>query len=310
MKDVQKELVRNLLSASIGYGRAGLAIFRGKAGLDKNNQAAIGNLAIATELLLKTYIAKLNLQLLLKDVPIELKCALSAPEALPSSFKKAPHKIELRSSGFKSIELDEAISVFSVFFPDIKKRFGAHLRFLSRYRNLCVHAGLPDFREYEVQRTVYLYLSLFNHLKEHESELFKYQNLGDKEENEKFLRQFDEERLSRVHAAIESAREKAKHIESTSSASVDAWEVCVIECPICKSDGLMFGDTQADSDYDDDDMPAFDLTFFGYSFECEECGLKLEDYDELQMAGIDPIVDRSSESDRWAREYYEDYHDY
>jgi hypothetical protein len=72
----------------------------------------------------------------------------------------------------------------------------------------------------------------------------------------------------------------------------------------------MFGDTQADSDYDDDDMPAFDLTFFGYSFECEECGLKLEDYDELQMAGIDPIVDRSSESDRWAREYYEDYHDY
>ncbi len=150
MKDAQDELVRSLFSASGAYGRAGLALFRGKGkeGIHKNNQAAIGNLAVATELLLKAYIAKLSLLLLLKDIPLELKCALIAPDSLPQTFKKAPYRMDLRSSAFKSIELDEAIAVFSVFFPDFKKRFGSHLRFLSRYRNLSVHAGLPEFREY------------------------------------------------------------------------------------------------------------------------------------------------------------------
>ena len=52
------------------------------------------------------------------------------------------------------------------------------------------------------------------------------------------------------------------------------------------------------------------LEFVGESFECGECGLKLEDYDELVMAGIDPVVDRTDEADSWEREHYEDYHDY
>ena len=58
-----------------------------------------------------------------------------------------------------------------------------------------------------------------------------------------------------------------------------------------------------------DYKPSFTLTFVGESFECGECGLKLEDYDELEMAGIDPIVDRTHEIDRWEGDY-ESYHEY
>ena len=182
--------------------------------------------------------------LLLKDIPLELKCMLAAPDSLPLTFKKAPYRIELRSSAFKSIELDEAIAVFSVYFPEFKKRFGSHLRFLSRYRNLSVHAGLPEFREYEVQRSVFLYLSLFKHLREHEPDWLKYKFLGDDKENEKFLKQFDEERLTRVHSAIEQAREKAKQVESKSSITVDDWTFYPVDCPVCGCGALLFGQTR------------------------------------------------------------------
>ncbi len=303
MKDVQTEIVKNLLRASAGYGRAGLALLHGERDIYRNYQAAIGNFAIATELLLKGYIANHNLILLLKDIPLELKCALTAFEELPPSFKRSPLKVELRSSAFKNIKFDEAVAVFGMFFPEIKKRLNSHLKFLTRYRNLCVHAALPDFREYEVQRSAFLYLKLLRHLKEKNPVLFKYHMVESKEKIDIFLRKFDEERLNRVHSSIEAAKERAKQLETTSSILGDDWNRCVIECPVCGSDGLIYGETQAEEDFDADQMYNLILTFVGDFFECYGCGLKLEDYNELEIAGIDPVVDLTDKAEKWQYEH-------
>jgi hypothetical protein len=305
MREIQNEISKKLFSASVGYGNAGLALFHGHFRIARNNQSIIGNLAIATELLLKGFIAKRSLLLFLKDAPLELKCALSAPDALPPSFKKAPHKTELRSSTYKSIELDEAITIFGVFSPETKKRLNAHLKFLSRCRNLCVHAVLPDFREYEVQRTVFLYLQLFAHIQEQDSDMLEYHSIGDKKKNEDFLLRFNEERIARVHSAIEAAREKAKKIENPMSIDVSEWDICVIDCPVCGCDGLLYGQTQEDYEAKDEFSGHLYLTFVGDSFECEECGLELKDYDELEIAGIDPVIDRSDKTKQWGMEHYE-----
>ena len=61
---------------------------------------------------------------------------------------------------------------------------------------------------------------------------------------------------------------------------------------------------------DEDGIGSFSLSFITEKFECQECGLRLEDYDEMQIAGVDPDIDRSDESDQWQKDHYSDYYDY
>lgn len=84
-----------------------------------------------------------------------------------------------------------------------------------------------------------------------------------------------------------------------------------MQCPVCGSDGVVSGETNAEPDYDEDGIGGFYLTFLAETFECEQCGLQLEDYDEMQIAGVDPDdIDRSDEADKWQEEHYVDYYDY
>ncbi len=310
MKQIQRKITQNLIWASAGYARAGLALLHGIKGSVTNPQVTIGNLAIAIELLLKAFIAKQSLLLLFKNLPLELRCAIAAPEAMPKTFRKAPYEIDLKASMYKSVELNEAIDTFGIFFPAMKKRLGSHLRFLSRHRNTCVHAALPDFREYEMERTAFLFLTLVEHLKKKEPELLKYYILSEDKLNKQFLARFDEDRLKRVHSKIEAAREKAKELTEKPSLSSDEWDWCPVECPVCGSDGILTGETEPDTEgitYGDYGDVYMTLTFSGETFECEQCGLTLSDFDELKIAGIDPDVDRSDEVERWNDEHYDDY---
>ncbi len=308
MKEIQQEITSNLVLAATGYARAGMGLMLGAAGLGRNAQAAIGNLAIATELLLKAFIAKQDLTLLFKGLPMELRCALAAPETMPKSFRILPYEIDLKSSAYKSLELDEAIAMFCFFFPGFKKRYGSHLRFLARHRNTCVHAVHPDCREYEVERTAFLFLALVKHIESEAADLVLYRNWGDKKKNETFFTRFDEARLNRVHGKVEAAREKAKRLSEKVSLESEEWDWYPIECPVCGSDGILSGETQAEPDYDEDGIGGFSLSFIGETFECEQCGLELEDYDEMQIAGVDPDdIDRSAESKQWEEDHYADY---
>ncbi len=311
MKTIQKEITGNLVWAATGYARAGMGLMLGTTGLLRNAQAAIGNLAIATELLLKAFIAKQDLTLLFTGLPMELRCALAAPKAMPSSFRSAPYEIDLRSSAYKNLGLDEAIATFCVFFPEIKKRYGSHLRFLARHRSTCVHAVHPDCREYEVERTAFLFLTLVRHLESEDDELLQYRSWGDKEKNEAFLSRFDEARLNSVHKKVEEARDKAKTLTEKVSLDPEEWDWYPMECPVCGSDGVASGETQDEPEYDEDGFGGISLSFLAETFECEQCGLQLEDYDEMKIAGIDPDdIDRSDESDKWQGDYYEDYYNY
>jgi hypothetical protein len=73
---------------------------------------------------------------------------------------------------------------------------------------------------------------------------------------------------------------------------------------VCGSDGILSGETTAKPDYDEDGPCGIILSFTGETFECEHCGLVLDDYEEMGIAGIDPEVDRSDESDQWQNKHY------
>ena len=128
--------------------------------------------------------------------------------------------------------------------------------------------------------------------------------------NDYFLKNFNEELHKKVHKAIETAKIKAKKIETPSTWEAEDWETYPIECPVCGSDGILYGETEEEFEGDEESGVDHGLIFNGESFECQDCGLKLGDYDEMRIAGIDSSPDRSGEMDKWAEENYMDHDDY
>lgn len=79
----------------------------------------------------------------------------------------------------------------------------------------------------------------------------------------------------------------------------DHWEHKVITCPICSSDAILSGETDVVHWNPDQyrEIPPHSLGFFPDSFQCDECGLTLDDYDELNLAGISTDFDDFDRTD-------------
>jgi hypothetical protein len=147
---LQNEHRRQLMEAAIDYLRTGLNLFheyrkKEKAtsehfpppviGREHNNpQAALGNLAISVELMLKAIIAGKHLLLLFeKSLPLEYRVLLTSPDDLPPDFNWRAFDMDLRSANYRAIEFDECVSTFYVLFPSLKQSLQPHLRLLSTF---------------------------------------------------------------------------------------------------------------------------------------------------------------------------------
>lgn len=294
-------LLEEFKNSAISYLKIGLETFH-KANKSENlrSQPALGNLGIAVELMLKTFIISNNPLLLFEGLPIELQVLFTCPSSLPKDFNFRPYDIDLRSFKYKTKELNECISLFFVLLPEHKQELNAYMQLLSRYRNASVHSVLPSFQSFEVQRVAFLALRLLSIL-QFGKIISEYAHIITKEDKH-FLSVFKLERINRVKKIIESAKEKSKHISSGSvSLSVDDWESYVTQCPICKSDAILSGYT--DVRVEGQDEPDISLDFFADGFNCEECGLVLNDVEELRLAGIEWFYDRSSEFNAWDRDH-------
>ena len=152
-----------LLKAAMDYLYTGIDLFKKhqSSSVLSGYQAAIGNLSLSIELMLKTFIAGKHLTLLYKNLPLELRAFLNCEDRLPESFQKQPFEIDIRSSTYTTIELDECISLFYIFFPDERPRLQPHLRFVSKVRNLCVHSFLPVYYRFELERVAFTALNIY-----------------------------------------------------------------------------------------------------------------------------------------------------
>lgn len=304
--DICLDIQRGLAKSAVDYANLGLQKFHAIwCPSAADDQVIIGSLAISVEFMIKTLLAKYDICLLYVDIPLELKLALHIPEKMPEKFPWKFYETQLKSANYKTIGLPECITYFGVLFPEQKQKLGSHLRFLERTRNLALHSTLPAFRQYELHRTVYLTLCVFDTLSKREPGLFHSYKLTDEDKNKSFLSSFDDSRVDRVHKDIESARIRANRLSGEEAMiSVDEWNVMTTECPVCGNDALLFGDTQGDWQCDQEGLnEELCLTFFANSLECEHCGLKLEDYKELELGGIDPVKDRSGLAERWMQEH-------
>lgn len=305
-ESVQDRMQRELARSAVSYLHVGLELFHREYGSSfARIEPAIGNLAIAVELMLKTLLVKQNPLLLFRDLPLELRVLFACPNAVTKdSFNWRAYDVDLSAYGYKTVELDELISTFFLFFPSQKQVLRPHLRFLSRCRNASVHLSLPSFQTYEFERTAYVALRVYLILRDYDSGLFGPTCYHMDKRDEAFLSKYDTERTERVRKKIEKAREHAKQIEARNVwVSVDGWEVYVTECPVCRCDGVLTGETRVEADTDEEGSAHPYLVFLADTFKCEECGLSLDDANELQSAGMGLFYDRpESDMDKWVAE--------
>ncbi|MBU4232022.1 MAG: hypothetical protein L6277_12040 [Desulfobacterales bacterium] len=304
---IKNYYVDNLSRAAIDYLRSGLNLFHNQThSYYANLQVSIGNLAISVELMLKSLIAHQSLLLVFRtDLPLELRTLLSNPIVMPKRFEWRKYDIDLRSFSYKTIELDECISCLYILRPDLKQSLQPHLKFLSKCRNASVHLALPNFQKYELDRTAFVALQICKLLKEYKIVHFQYYNLSDKDNY--FLDKFAEERVERVRKIIEKAKLKSRQLlPEKNYVSINGWEYYITICPICGSEGILEGDTELSFDPDEDGGATPILTFSAISFKCDICDLYLQDWQELNLSGMETDYDRSDETDEWFGQEYAD----
>jgi len=309
---IQEKYYHELAGSGIGYFKVGLELFHKERNSDSPLiEPAIGNLAVSIELMIKAFLAKNNLVLLFRDLPLELRILFTCPENISADSLNLRHfDTELRSFKYKTFGLDELISSFYVLFPEQKQTLRPYFRLLSRCRNASIHLSLPSFQRYELERTAYLSLCVFQFLVNKKLLPSYYYHLS--KGDEQFLSEYNEKRIERVMSKIEEAKEKTKTIKTKSiEISVDSLEEYETNCPICGCVGILTGDTQVEADIDEEGTANPYLIFLADTFSCDKCGISLDDVEELKLAGMDISYDRPAEDmDMWVEEMEPDYDGY
>ena len=301
--NLRDEVAMNLRFSAKSYYTIGIHVFhesRLKGWVDF--QPAIGNLAISVELILKALVAQKALRMLYSNLPDEAQLLLCYPESLTIEHNSISYLSDMKSFSFKAIELEKAVSLFYYFYPDLKPEFKQFFTALSAIRNVSVHASVPDFQRYELDRIAYFSTRLF--IKITELKVFTYFAFSIEKKTENFMKFYEDEKVKKVKAALDKARAVVKTGKlSEPSYYTEDWESMGAQCPICENTALYYGDTEESSDED-----GIQLTFQCERFSCDACELELEDYEELELAGMEITLDRENDVDKWIEEnhYYDD----
>jgi len=301
--NLRNEVARDLRFSAVSYYTIGIGAFHESRLQGWGDfQPAIGNLSISVELILKSLVAQMALRMLYSNLPDEAQLLLCYPESLTKEHNSTSYLNDMKNFSFKTIELDKAVSLFYHFYPDLKPEFKQFFTSLSIIRNVSVHASVPDFQRYELDRIAYFSTRLFSKLSE--KEIFKYFNFKIEEKTENFMKYYEDEKVKKVKSALDKAKEiiKKGKLSEPSYYSED-WETVDVRCPICDNPASYSGETEGVSDEN-----GIHLTFQCESFLCGACGLELEDYEELELAGMETSLDREDDVEKWVNEheYYDD----
>ncbi|HOJ19661.1 MAG TPA: hypothetical protein PLT92_13950 [Ignavibacteriaceae bacterium] len=286
-KYLVKEISSSFKKSAVDFFLLGIKDFHNIRKNELSNyQTSVANLCISIELLFKSTIAEKSLRDLYKNLPQEFQIYLLKPEIIPdaSAFRKL--SIDLKSSVYKTLEFNECVSLFYLFYSDEKQKYRPYLSLLSNIRNASIHSFLPKFQLYDLLKVAYICIDIFYFIL---GENNLYLNKDIKDDNIKFMKEYNNDRVERVRKSIYTAREKAKKLDHTDSMiSVDGWDIYIGTCPVCESDVPLYGYTEPR--YEGEDSY---LDYFADSLECEECGLKLDDFEELKLAGVQIHYDRN-----------------
>lgn len=303
----QEHISNRLAYSSLSYLRNGLTTFHSRDIGILLLQSTAGNIAVAIELMLKTLISQKRIDFLFTDAPDELKDALKHKRPLNEKYD-----VELKSFQYKTIMLDQCISIFYSLYPGHKKTFKPYLKLVAYVRNTALHSFLPEFQKYELEIIAYTAIKLYKFLSKRHifsrlqfHDFFWFSKLYLSKEDEQFYKEYDEALINKVKDKVINAKNKAKTSSRVTLKKEINWNFIITPCTICESDGKVYGKTEVE-DYGDpfeDEDYDFELFFKGESFECTCCGLKLENEKEISLTNLYYDMHRSEEDmDQWITE--------
>ena len=105
-----------------------------------------------------------------------------------------------------------------------------------------------------------------------------------------------EETHEKVYQKLKSTENNFKNKKRSENKEFEgipyAWDKLTVDCPICSSNAIMNGYVEHDCNgYDIDKRFNWLLYFYAEDFYCPICELKLDDFDELEMANIEANID-------------------
>ncbi len=306
-----KEYIENLqIRYSELFGRnaqeylgAGLSIFhRYRDKETEHAQAAVGAMIAGVEFLIKSILAYRNLSNVFSDLPHDVRIFFTSPDSVPRFFKWRNIPFDIHSPSVKIIGFDQCMASFNIFFPHMKQPLMSHAGLLSRLREPSLHGIVPALNSYDLGRVGMTVLAIAETIGNEETFPYTWYSLSG--EDTAFVREFEELREERVRLALSQAKRSAHDEIHDGLHTVVArgWKSHATSCPVCRSEGLLDGYTElAMADDEEGAFPSLD--FFAVSFRCDECRLKLYDFEEMKIAGMDTLYDRSDDIDQWFHEF-------
>lgn len=301
---LKKDLSARLAASARAYLAPALERFHAKRDPgDAEAQALIGNFSAGIELTLKAFLAGANPALVYKDLPVEATAFFQAPEAVPPSYNWRPYELDLREFAYKTVSFEDAVRAFYVFFPDRKQLLRPYFKLARELKDLSLGGSLGRVEPYETEKAAYLALVV--------SELARTHAVSPApayvptEKDRRFARDYDEERKKRVAENLAAAREKAKtlkvDITYNDPGFDEGWDAFDARCPVCKNWAFLTGTTDIRCEAEGK-KERESLEFRADTFECDSCGLYLEDVEELKLADVSLTYDRSEDLAKWRKD--------
>jgi hypothetical protein len=302
MTNIKNIVSENLANAALSYYLIGTENFHKEKNKGYLNfQATLGNLSISIELMLKAIIAKKCIKFLYANIPLEVQLKLTYPKAIEPLNQL--EKVDLESFTYKTIQIDNCISIFYSLFPELKQEYKPYFALFSSIRNKSVHAAFPQYKKYDFERVAYLTFKLFKFCKSLKFKALSYWNLN--KEDKLFLNSFYKEKVEYIKKKIEIAQKQSKKISSTIPITHFAtWGQLIIKCPVCKNDSELLGDLSIfENEFYKDELI---LKFNATHFHCKNCCLELENYEELRLASVETEYDISERLEDYLSEFHQE----
>lgn len=293
-KEIIKEFQDDLVRAADAFLTIGMRSFHHRRNSQAEMQVAMVNIAIACELLTKAFLARVGPALILADLTPADMVAFQAYSLFPEQ-QKSNAAVKLKFREFKSREFGDCLTMLYALKPDIKSTYASNLQRILRARNGGAHSAIASHEIHDVDRAAYVVLKIHENIGKDSRSRYE-----TSKEDQKFLSKFDAARSERVRKALEDAQKKF-HASNFKAIDTDAdgWDEISIPCPICGSAALLAGETEHDGGQSGPEEYDEWLTFNATEFSCKGCGLKLEDEEELRLAGIEAEHDRSEQMEEW-----------
>jgi len=314
VKWLQRRQTSELVRAAKSFLRTGLDLAQARSTEAGARQAAVANLAVSVELMLKARLTALSLGLLYVDLPVQLRVILADPSAVPDSYNVHRWLNFIEIGQYKTQKVEYCIGAWSVYGAATAPS-KPYLTRVSELRDRSVHGVLPALDHYEVARVAYTALMMYVALHDYGTVSCRKDFLTDADT--KLIDGFPQERLERLHKKIRAAKAQAQGLgEPVKSPEVEGWYEWATECPVCGSDAALEGECEFQPGnwiYDEYGSPPpwseevdwGELWFNAETLKCSGCGLELEDYEEIELAGVEVRYPREEDVPQWVEEHYE-----